>query len=244
MRSADNPTAALLEPFHDVDATGVRISAHQGSRFAKAIAGDHNPIHDIDAPRFCVPGDLLFALIAGRYGLAQRVQLTFRGMLRADTPLWFPEPRDGQFSITDAGGREYVTAQFDNPLDITSEALRGLIETYVGCSGKTFPDLMVPLLEEHGVMFNPDRPLVVYDRMEIRLSAAPTSPPTMALESTTLTVSQKRGDARFGYRILEADRPIGTCSKQMVVSGLRPYDHERMNAMVERYHQMAALGQA
>ena len=40
----------------------IAISREQASDFAKGVAGDFNPIHDVDAKRFCVPGDLLFSL--------------------------------------------------------------------------------------------------------------------------------------------------------------------------------------
>ena len=235
MPAPDDTPATLLAPYHDLRDEAVCISAEQGSRFAKTVAGDHNPLHDADAPRFCVPGDLLFALIAARYGLATCLQLTFRGMLRADTPLRFPAQPDEQFSITDLDGREYVTARRTEPIEAPAAAQRHLIEAYVACSGQTFPDLMVPLLRSHDVMFNPDRPLVVYDRMEIRLSAPPARTPRMQLSDSSLTVSGKRGDARFDYAIMDGDEAIGSCCKQMVVSGLRPYDGERMAAMVARY---------
>ena len=50
------------------------ISAQQASRFAKEVAGDFNPIHNLDAKRFCVPGDLLFSLVLAKYGLSQHME--------------------------------------------------------------------------------------------------------------------------------------------------------------------------
>ena len=41
----------------------VSVTREQASRFAKSIADDCNPLHDIDAKRFCVPGDLLFSMV-------------------------------------------------------------------------------------------------------------------------------------------------------------------------------------
>lgn len=81
----------LLRPYYRDEGGALRISAERGSRFAKEVAGDHNPIHDAEAPRFCVPGDLLFALVLQRYGAARELALAFRGLLRADTPLQFPD---------------------------------------------------------------------------------------------------------------------------------------------------------
>ena len=41
----------------------MQFSQQQASQFAKGVAGDFNPIHDVGGKRFCVPGDLLFACL-------------------------------------------------------------------------------------------------------------------------------------------------------------------------------------
>ena len=48
----------------------ISFSEQQASDFAKGVAGDFNPIHDPGAKRFCVPGDLLFAVLLHRFGIA------------------------------------------------------------------------------------------------------------------------------------------------------------------------------
>ena len=89
----------FLQQFYtgDDSASTVSISAEQGSGFAKTISNDFNPIHDIDSKRFCVPGDLLFALVLERYGLSQQMRFEFSGMVSADTPLVMPDSPADQF---------------------------------------------------------------------------------------------------------------------------------------------------
>ena len=244
MKTAGATPEDLLAPFHALNEGQVCISAAQGSRFAKHIAGDHNPLHDEDACRFCVPGDLLFALIVQRCGLARVMRLQFRGMLRGDTPLTFPDAPGEQLAVTDAQGREYVIAHYEEPLTTPSAALQGLIQQYVACSGQTFPGLLHPLLRDQGVMFNPERPLVVYDSMGIQLQAPLTEPPVVRLRHSELTVSGKRGEVDYQYDILQAGRLIGECWKKMLISGLRPYDDAAMESMIERYRQRAAAAAA
>lgn len=227
----------FLSGFHQSDGATCSVSADQGSRFAKAIAGDHNPLHDADAPRFCVPGDLLFALIIGHYGLAREIELTFKGMLRAEAPLSFPENPGPAFSICGEGDREYVSVTMQDALETTPAGRLALVRAYVACSGQTFPDLLDPLLEAHGVMFNPDRPFVVYDSMQIQLLQPPQPDVSLQLEDSALKVEGKRGDARFDFVILQAGERIGHCTKQMVVSGLRDYDRDRMAELIARYQQ-------
>ena len=56
------------------------FTREQGSNFAKQMANDFNPLHDADAKRFCIPGDLLFAIILAKYGINQHMQFIFSGM--------------------------------------------------------------------------------------------------------------------------------------------------------------------
>jgi hypothetical protein len=230
MTSTEDSPAALLAPYYRRHQDTVVVSAQQGSGFAKDIAGDHNPIHDVDAPRFCVPGDLLFALIVDHYGLARHMTLTFRGMLRADTPLRFPTAPEAAFSIADAAGRDYVGVELGPRMPAPPAVQRGVIEAYVACSGQTFPDLLQPLLE-------------VYDSMALAFDRPLTAPPSLSLTQTHLEVSGKRGDARFDFDILEDGQQIGRCWKKMVVSGLRAYSSADMGAVVARYQaRRAAAG--
>lgn len=225
-----------LSTFHHQDGHRLWVDADQGSRFAKQVAGDHNPLHDVDAPRFCVPGDLLFALITHRYGLSQRLALSFRGMLRARTPLVFPPRAGSEFAIAGDDGREYVHVTHDTPL-LSDEAARlALIRAYVGCSGETFPDRLCPLLAEAGVMFNPQRPFLVYDSMALDLERAPGIDVAVNPQDASLTVTGKRADVRFDYRIEDGEGAIGHAAKWMVVSGLRAYDDEAMADVIGAYH--------
>ena len=71
----------FLEKFYNTNNDKVTFSRQQASNFAKQIADDFNPLHDIDAKRFCVPGDLLFSLTLARAGLHQEMTFTFSGMV-------------------------------------------------------------------------------------------------------------------------------------------------------------------
>ena len=98
----------FLDSFYNQNDSQLTISAEQGSRFAKAVSNDFNPIHDADSKRFCVPGDLLFALVLERYGLSQQMRFEFSGMVSADTPLVLPDSPADQFEIADAREKTYL----------------------------------------------------------------------------------------------------------------------------------------
>ncbi len=105
----------FLSPYFSKKNQSISVSAQQASDFAKKIAQDFNPIHDVGAKRFCVPGDLLFALVLTQYGLSQSMKFTFAGMVGDGVELQFPEQVNDSFSICDNRDKTYlhVTRQGD-----------------------------------------------------------------------------------------------------------------------------------
>ena len=83
-----------LDDFFQQSGQEFSFTRAQASRFAKHIADDFNPIHDIDAKRFCVPGDLLFALTLAHSGLAQTMDFSFADMVQDGVNLRFDEDAD------------------------------------------------------------------------------------------------------------------------------------------------------
>lgn len=230
----------LLDDYHSVTPEGIVISAEQGSRFAKDVADDFNPIHDVDAKRFCVPGDLLFALVLCHYGLSRRMTFDFRGMVGADTPLSFPEGDPAVLAIADAGGKELLQVERDGTVCRDLAVLEDFVRHYVAFSGHNFPHVLHPLLREHGVMFNPERPLVMYDSMSFELNEEPTTGLAMTMTDSRMEVAGKRGDILLDFAITANGRPIGAGTKKLVVSGLREYDDEQMQALITEFNARKA----
>ncbi len=238
---------AFLEAYFTAGADGsVRVGAEQASAFAKDVAGDYNPLHDVGARRFCVPGDLLCALVLGRYGLSERMTFAFRDMVRADQSLWFPEAATDTDSIAihDADGGVYLEVERSGALCRDADVIERFIREYVAFSGKTFPHYMIPVLEEHGVMFHPDRPLVIYESMGFELETFAFGQPALHLADRALAIEGKRGTATLWFDMHEDGRSFGAGWKKLVISGLRDYDAERMRAFVEHFRRIKAAYEA
>lgn len=227
----------FLEAYYSGGDGQVWISADQGSRFAKDIAGDFNPIHDAGSSRFCVPGDLLASLVLGHYGLSEHMHFTFRGMVGADDRLRFPEDAGDAFDVTDGDGRVCLHVERSGATLTEPRAVERFIRRYVAFSGQTFPYYLEPLMAEHGVMFNPDRPFVIYDQMGFRLDDLDFDAPAPELTRSTLEPSGRRGEAVLEFAIVSRGRTVGSGTKHLVLSGLRPYDAERMEAFVAEFHR-------
>ncbi|SFU69768.1 DUF3581 domain-containing protein [Halomonas korlensis] len=230
----------FLDDFHTPVEGRIRISAQQASLFAKRIAGDYNPIHDPDARRFCVPGDLLFALVLARYGLAQRMSFRFLSMVGDGTLLSFREDDDGKIRIVDETGKCCLEVERSGEITHDEAVVEAFTRCYVAFSGKNFPHYLKPLMEDKQVMFNPRRPLVIYDSMGFSLDRLDAPLPGLKLTDSSMEVIGKRADALLDFRIQAGGEPIGRGSKKLVVSGLCDYDADAMEAIVTEFYRLKA----
>lgn len=230
----------FIDDYHTRVNSRIRISAEQASRFAKRVAGDYNPIHNPDARRFCVPGDLLFALVLARFGLFQHMTFRFLSMVGADVVLIFSEDDDGLIRVHDEAGKCYLEVEHAGEGTCDEAVVEAFTRCYVAFSGKNFPHYLKPLMESSGVMFNPRRPLVIYDSMGFSLSRLDGLEPDLELTDSTLEVNGKRGDVRLEFHILAQGKEVGTGSKKLVVSGLCDYDADAMDAVVKEFYRLRA----
>jgi hypothetical protein len=228
----------FLDSYHSQAGSRVCISAQQASDFAKRIAGDFNPIHDAGARRFCVPGDLLFALVLSRFGLSQRMDFRFRNMVGDGTLLCLEESAAGQVEVRDDEGKQYLEVSRDGETNRDAAVIEAFTRCYVAFSGKNFPHVLKPLLEEKGVMFNPKRPLVIYDSMGFSLDRVDLAEPTLELVDSSLDVIGKRGDVKLEFRIVDRGEAVGSGSKKLVVSGLSDYDAAAMDEIVAEFYRL------
>lgn len=213
------------------------ISPQQASDFAKSVAGDFNPLHDVDSKRFCVPGDLLFALTLAKYGLSQKMRISFLGMVGKGVPLDFSDTSSGEQRIVDGNGKEYLKVEREGSVTKDETLIRDLVCRYVEFSGHTFPDILIPLMSDHNVMMNPERPLIIYQSMCIDLDHLDFAKPQLELSNATLEVSGRRGDVRLEFRLTAAGKVVGLGDKKMAISGLRELDREAVEKTVDNYNR-------
>ncbi len=225
----------FLDDFYTEDDRGLRISAAQGSRFAKGVAGDYNPLHDADNSRFCVPGDLMFSLAISRYGLSPHMEFRFTGMLGADTPLLLPPTDADSFELGDAGGKTCLEIRRSGEPAHDPRVIENLVCRYVSFSGHNFPHIMVPLMRRHGVMINTDRPMVIYESMSFELDRPAGPDLTLELADSSLEYNGKRGQSKLLFHFKEDGEEVGRGCKNMLLSGLREYREEKMMELVQRY---------
>ncbi len=225
----------LLKDFYSETSRKIHFSRQQASDFAKQIAGDFNPIHDVEAKRFCVPGDLLFALLLNKFGISQKMHVTFAGMVSDGVELHFNDTTGDEIAIVDDNNKEYLSLTRSGTTFQDAALIHHLTCRYVEFSGQTFPHILVPLMKKHHVMINPDRPLVIYESMVIDIDDLNIEEPQLELSGSTLKADGKRGVVCLSFNLLSKGNVIGKGEKNMVLSGLREYDESKVQLLVENY---------
>ncbi|WP_206483348.1 DUF3581 family protein [Thalassotalea sp. G2M2-11] len=230
----------FLESYCSASGNKISFTRQQGSDFAKKVANDFNPLHDADAKRFCVPGDLLFALVLEKSGLSQEMKFTFSGMVNDGVELTFPSIIEQQASIVDDNNKEYlsITASGKNTSDRAT--ISALTKAYVEFSGQTFPHILVALMAENNVMINPTRPMVMYESMAIHLDNVDFTSVELKLAQSTLSIDGKRGVADLIFDLISDGKKIGHGKKHMLLSGLRPYEQATIDDIVQQYNSKKA----
>ncbi len=235
----------FLGEFFRQSEQGTVITADQGSAFAKQIAGDFNPIHDPSSKRFCVPGDLLFAVALAKYGLHQSMRFEFLDMVKADSLLAYPRSvtqGKAMVSYAEASNKDVLALEVGGESTNDGAKVESLLRKYVAFSGQNFPSILMPLMEQYDVMINPARPLVIYQSMSFEISSLTFSQLDIELESTSLEVNGKRGDASLNFAFYDGQTKVGHGVKNLVLSGLRPYNKEVMQELCDNYLANAKTG--
>ena len=230
----------FIEKYSPINENQISFTRQQASDFAKQVADDFNPLHNIDAKRFCVPGDLLFSIIIAKAGLHKTMSFDFSGMVNDSIELTFPTQINDAFDIKDIKDKTYLTVHASGEKTENPSLINALTKAYVDFSGHTFPDILVKLMADKKVMINPARPMIMYQSMEISLQRLDITSLTLQLSQTSLTIEGKRGDAWLEFELLSEGEVVGHGKKHMLLSGIREYEQESIDAMVAQYHQSKA----
>ena len=237
---------SYLQPFHNtIEGGEISISEVQGSRFAKEIAGDFNPIHDHGSNRFCVPGDLLFALALSNLGLYKSMSFRFLDLVSGGARLRYPSKvEDGHAFVTNERNKPALGIDATGAMTHVAERIEQLVLNYVAFSGQNFPHILLPLMEHKRVMVNPKRPLVIYASMSFDLDELEFSSLALKLDETTLEVDGKRGKAALHFSFYDGDKKIGSGLKSLLLSGLREYNAQAVKTLVDEYQANKDAGLA
>jgi hypothetical protein len=225
----------FLTPYFSVLNEQFQFSRRQASHFAKKIAGDFNPIHDEDNKRFCVPGDLLFAVLLKKEGISQKMHIDFSGMVNDGVALHVENKCDKESALVDEKGKEYLHMNSEGSVSHDPEFIEHVVKSYVKFSGMNFPHIMVPLMEEQQMMINTQRPLVIYESMEIEFERLDLKHPEVEFSGATFDVEGKRGVVTLNFDFKEDGVVVGKGVKRMVASGLRPYNKSAVDDLVSRF---------
>ncbi|GAA5647511.1 DUF3581 domain-containing protein [Vibrio proteolyticus] len=227
----------FLTPYFSTQDNQFQFTREQASHFAKKVAGDYNPIHDEDNKRFCVPGDLLFAVLLQQQGISQKMRFDFSGMVNDGIALHIENKCDKEAAVVDANGKEYLHMNRQGNVSHDQAFIEHVVTNYVQFSGMNFPHIMVPLMEEQQMMINCQRPLVIYESMEVEFERLDLTHPEVEFTGATFDVEGKRGVVTLNFAFKEAGEIVGKGLKRMVASGLKPYNQADIDSLVTRFNE-------
>ncbi len=211
------------------------FSKQQGSDFAKRIAGDFNPLHDVDNSRFCIPGDLLFSVILSKYGISRKMNFDFQGMVSGGMPVTFVAT-DTSILAQNEKGKALLSVSREGEVTQDSHFIEGLVRAYVAFSGKTFPHIIIELMKKENAMINTRRPMVIYDQMSLSFDRFSEHAPEVILAKCDFEVNGKRGIVTMNFDLRADGKSIGSGEKKIIMSGLRPYQQEDIDYLVDSYN--------
>lgn len=229
-----------LNEYFKLEDGALSFEPARASAFAKQVAGDFNPLHNPNNKRFCVPGDLLFSVLLNQYGLTSNFAVEFLGMLGGSTTVTMPAELTAEQRLFDARDREVLIVSCTGEKTDDVAFISELTEQYVQFSGKTFPEVLEPLMREHNVMINPSRPLIIYQSMRLSLNALTGTNLSVELAGAELSVEGRKGTVKLAFTLKSENKPIGTGAKSMVLGGLRAYDAIAMQGAVDDYNALKA----
>ena len=224
----------MLSHFSQQENNTLSFTREQASQFAKEVAGDYNPLHNTDAKRFCVPGDLLFSVVLLKYGISQNMQFSFDNMITEKSMITLPEPADTLVFSDES--KSYVTVKRSGENNTDSASIERIIQQYVAFSGEAFPHILVPTMSAQNVMINPKRPMVMYQSMSIQFDRTNIKNPILEPLAPIFTSEGKRGSFILPFNWKDGDEVVGKGEKIMLVSGIIDYDKLAMDELIERYN--------
>ena len=90
-------------------------------------------------------------------------------------------------------------------------------------------------MEQHQVMINNNRPLVMYQSMSLNLDQLELEKPEVKLINADMQVEGKRGNVTLHFAINDGDKAVGRGEKKLVLSGLREFDAQVMDQLIKEY---------
>lgn len=90
-------------------------------------------------------------------------------------------------------------------------------------------------MEEKQLMINCQRPLVIYESMDIEFTRLDIAAPSVEFTGATMDIEGKRGIVKLNFKFTENGEEVGHGTKRMIATGLKAYDQASIDDLVERF---------
>ncbi|WP_337246713.1 DUF3581 family protein, partial [Klebsiella pneumoniae] len=84
---------------------------------------------------FCVPGDLLFAVLLSKEGISQKMRFRFSGMVNDGIELHIENKCEKESAVVDEAGKEYLHMSREGETNHNPAFIEHVVTNYVQFSG-------------------------------------------------------------------------------------------------------------
>ena len=137
--------------------------------------------------------------------------------------------------MKDTQGKTYLQVERSGDFSRDSALIESFIRDYVAFSGQNFPYVLVPLLAQENVMFNINRPLVIYESMTLSFDHLDFQQASVEMLEPKMEVNGKRATAFLHFQIKADGDAVGTGFKKLALSVPSDYEAEPMQAFVDEF---------
>ena len=208
---------------------------HKSSAFAKQIAKDFNPLHDVKNRRFCVPGDLIFSAILSKFGANKEMTFDFKRMINGIEALNVVSSNES-ISVKNIQNEEMISIHRGGEITHDKVFINGFIRSYVEFSGKMFPEVILNAMKKSGVMPSLKRPLIIYVKMSFSLNVFSSNRPQVMLRETVFEKLGRKGVMSLYFDVWVNGEIIGFGEKKIFIGSVCPCDPSALQVYINSYN--------
>lgn len=206
------------------------------SAYARNVAKDFNPIHSHLAKKYCVPGDLIFALITEMHGAHNYMRVDFLNRVGAECKLFFDTKRIA-LALLDVDKKLYAELATAGDKSVCPKRLKTVSNVVVSCTSGYFPYKLIDNLREENVMLSIRRSMVMLKSIEVELRNIHSASSLVAkYQSSGLELSGKRGEVKVYFQLFDDDGiSVGFVTKTVLIIGIEKFNDKASKQYLDDY---------
>lgn len=210
--------------------------------YARNVVKDFNPIHNHLAKNYCVPGDLIFALMVERGGVHGSMRMDFLNRVGKDSEYIFVSGKAGM-ALLDRGNKVQAQLIGSGDASVCVKCISAVSDAVLSCTSSYFPYKMMRSLRAENLMLSGCRSLVILKSIEVNVSDLHfASDLTAVFCSSSLRHSGRRGTIDAHFQLVGGNgQVLGQVIKTALIIGIERFNGKRSAQYLENYESLVRM---